>query len=75
MREQDDGTSVREAIEPGTRVEVRNAFDRAWAAGFTVEEATADGYRLKRRSDGKVLPPVFAFDDVRRERRRSMWWV
>jgi hypothetical protein len=33
------------------------------------------GYRLRRRSDREVLPVTFPFDDVRRERRNSMWWL
>jgi hypothetical protein len=35
------------------------------------------GYRIRRRSDGSVLPVVFSREDVREERRRTndMWWV
>lgn len=59
----------------GTRVEVRNAFDRSWSRGFVVAEVTDGGYRLRRRSDGVEVPVVFTVDDVRRERKRSTWWV
>lgn len=66
-------------METGTRVEVRSRFDRAWARGFEVAEQVqgAAGYRIRRRSDGSVLPVVFPPDDVRAERRRTndMWWV
>ena len=67
-------------METGTRVEVRSRFDRAWARGFEVAEqikGAAEGYRIRRRSDGSVLPVVFSPDDVREERRRTndMWWV
>lgn len=67
-------------MDSGTRVEVRSKFDRAWARGFEVVEAVegaSPGYLIRRRSDGSILPIVFAVDDVREERRRTntMWWV
>ena len=58
-----------------TRVEIRRRFDHEWARGFTVAEIENDGYRVLRVSDGFVLPVVFTFEEVRRERKRSMWWV
>lgn len=54
-------------IEPGTRVEVMSSFDQAWKRGFTVEATGVDGYRLRRASDGEVLPTSFAPDAVREE--------
>lgn len=64
------------ALVPGTKVEVRTAFDRSWARGFEVVDATEHGYRLRRLSDGSELPATFPDDDVRRERRdANMWWV
>ncbi len=74
MAERDEPATLPSPIPAGDRVEVRTGFDRSWTSGFTVEEATAGGYRLRRRSDGRILPTVFAFDDVRHE-RHSMWWV
>jgi hypothetical protein len=59
----------------GTRVEVRSRFDGTWANGFEVAEAVADGYRVRRLSDGTLLPAVFDDDEVRRERRRETWWI
>ena len=38
-------------------------------------EIEDEGYRVLRVSDGFVLPVVFAIEEVRRERKRSMWWV
>jgi hypothetical protein len=62
-------------LEPGTHVEVRNRFEQRWARGFEVAEVVGDGYRLRRRSDGSLLPAVFDADDVRRERgRANQWW-
>ena len=63
-------------LAAGTKVEVRMTYDRSWARGFEVVTASADGYRLRRLSDGAELPAVFASDDIRRERRdANMWWV
>jgi hypothetical protein len=61
-------------------VEVRSRFDRAWARGFEIaEQVAAEGaprYRLRRRSDGSVLPALFGDDEVREEKRRNdMWWI
>lgn len=60
----------------GTRVEVRNRFDRSWGSGFVVDGIDGDGrYRVVRRSDGAALPTTFERDDLRRERTRQTWWV
>jgi hypothetical protein len=67
---------VADGLEPGTKVEVRTAFDRSWARGFeVVESLDGTGYRVRRLSDDVVLPVVVQADDVRRERSRSYWWV
>jgi len=67
------------SVQPGTRVEVRSRFDQRWARGFEIEDQVDDQgvrrYRLRRRSDGSVLPALFVDDDVREEKRKSMWWV
>jgi hypothetical protein len=68
-------------VEPGTRVEVRSRFDDRWSRGFEIAEVEpddADGrtrYRVRRRSDGSVLPTLFVDDELREEKKRSMWWV
>ena len=56
-------------IAPGTSVEVRARFDGRWCAGFEVAaeiEANSGGvaYRLRRVSDGEVLPMLFSADDI-----------
>jgi hypothetical protein len=65
-------------VDPGTRVEVRSRFDASWARGFEIAEVLADAqpsYRVRRRSDGSVLPVLFTGDDLREERRRTWgWW-
>lgn len=62
-------------IPVGVRVEVRRRFDAKWARGFEVMELRSGLYRLRRVSDGAVLPVLFAADDVRRERRNNTWWI
>ena len=54
-----------DALRPGATVEVRSSFDRGWKRGFLVESVDGGGYRLRRMSDGAVLPAVFTFDAVR----------
>jgi hypothetical protein len=56
------------------RVEVRSRFDGAWCRGFTVDEADVreDGsewFRVRRDTDGMVLPAWFRADDVIVEHR------
>lgn len=63
---------------------MRSKFDRAWSRGFEIAEVVDQPddaellgpfYKLRRRSDGHVLPALFPEEDVREERRgRSMWW-
>ncbi len=59
---------------------MRSRFERAWARGFEIAEqvdrAGTVGYRVRRRSDGSVLPALFADDEVREEKRRNdLWWI
>ena len=54
------------APRPGEPVEVFNSFTRDWSRGFVVEDAAETGYRLRRVSDGTVLPSVFVASEVRR---------
>jgi hypothetical protein len=65
---------VEEYLKPGTKVEVRSRFDGRWARGFEVAEVLAGAYRVRRLSDGSVLPSEFGLDDVRHERKRQTWW-
>ena len=59
----------------GTKVDVRSRFVGAWTRGFVIEEAVAGGYRIRRNSDGSVLPDVFSAEEIRPEKRKqAMWW-
>ena len=67
-----DASAVEDAV--GVLVEVRNRFDGSWSHGFEIVECLTDGgsgprYRLRRLSDGVVLPASFTADDLIAQRR------
>lgn len=69
-----------DVVRPGTRVEVRSRFESKWSRGFEVadlveEDASGPVYKVRRRSDGSILPVTFAEADLREENRRSTWWI
>jgi hypothetical protein len=50
----------------GTRVEVHTRYELGrWAPGFTIAEVLADGYRIRRTSDGAVLDDTIRPDEIR----------
>ena len=55
---------------------MRRRFDLAWSRGFEVAQVDSDGsYRVKRLSDGAVLPTTFDADDIRPEKKKQgLWW-
>ena len=67
-------------MESGSRVEVRTRYEDQFSRGFEIVDVVANGngppeYRVRRRSDGFVLPALFEADDVREDRRRNaLWW-
>jgi hypothetical protein len=65
-----------EVLSAGTPVDVRSRYVGAWSRGFEVAERVNDaGYRVRRLSDGTVLPDVFDAQDVRpHKRRQDFWW-
>jgi hypothetical protein len=53
-------------MHSGVPVEVRSRYDGRWNRGFEIaEELGADAYRLRRLSDGSVLPAEFSPEDLR----------
>jgi hypothetical protein len=59
-----------EETQAMNEIEVRSRFDGTWVRGFEVAEQTAGAdrkpaVRLRRRSDGTVLPTLFSLDEVR----------
>ncbi len=62
-------------LKPGTRVEVRRRFDQSWTHGFEIAEVLNSTYRLRRISDGAILPYEFVVADVRAEhKKQGLWW-
>lgn len=62
-------------LRPGSRVEVRNRFDGAWAPGFELAGPLEDGgWHVRRLSDGSVLPRTFPREAVRAEGRARPPW-
>jgi hypothetical protein len=57
---------------------VRSRFEDKWSRGFEVSEIVntsgQDRYRVRRRSDGTILPVLFDEIDLREERHRGTWW-
>ncbi len=61
---------VTEMLPTGTGVQVRTRFDGRWATGFEIADVHRRGaapaiYRIRRRSDHRVLPGYFALDQLR----------
>ena len=52
-------------MEIGQPVEVHTHYTGAWAAGFDVADVVTEGYLVRRRSDGSLLPVVIPDADLR----------
>lgn len=53
------------SLASGANVEVLVRYQHHWARGFEVVSVDDDGYWLRRRSDGEILPVAFADDEIR----------
>jgi hypothetical protein len=55
-------------IEAGSPVAVRSRYDGGWARGFSIAEVIDKlgevWYRIRRDSDGAVMPTLFTYHDV-----------
>jgi len=49
----------------GATVEVLVGYETHWAREFEVVAVDDDGYRLRRRSDGEILPVAFGDHEIR----------
>jgi len=59
---------VENALPANCPVEVRSRFDHHWTHGFEVVECLAEpvwACRIRRQSDGWVLPVLFQRDEIR----------
>ncbi len=61
-------------MQVGAPVEVGTTFTGSWSSGFEIAEVVAEGYRLRRLSDGAVLPEATPEADLRPATvHRSPW--
>ena len=68
--------SEEEQLAAGTPVDVCSRYIGTWSPGFEVAEIVGDVYRVRRLSDGSVLPTEFSVNDVRAQRpkKTGLWW-
>ena len=52
-------------LRTGTEVEVLTRYEGHWASGFAIASVDQDRFRLRRHSDGVVLPVSFRADQIR----------
>ena len=52
-------------MRPGMRVEVATNFTGDWVSGFEIASIDVLGCRIRRVSDGALLPVEFAYSLVR----------
>jgi hypothetical protein len=52
-------------VEVGDAVEVHTRFNDTWVPGFEIAEVVEGGYRVRRLSDGSMLPNLTSEDDLR----------
>ena len=53
------------SLRTGTEVEVLTRYEGHWASGFAIASVDQDRFRLRRHSDGVVLPVSFRADQIR----------
>jgi hypothetical protein len=52
-------------LSTGTEVEVFTRYEHHWASGFEIASVDRDRFRLRRHSDGVVLPASFSANQLR----------
>ena len=52
-------------MDIGDAVEVHTSFNDSWARGFEIAAVEGSGYRLRRTSDGVLLPGPTGPEDLR----------
>jgi hypothetical protein len=57
------------ALDVGDEVEVFSGYERTWSTGFSIAQVLRGRrYRLRRGTDGALLPDPTGSDDLRRLR-------
>ncbi len=52
-------------VEVGDQVDVHTQFSDSWVRGFEIAEVIPEGYRVRRKSDGSLLPDFTSESDLR----------
>lgn len=52
-------------MDVGDEVEVHIRFTGEWGSGFQIAQILPDGYQVRRKSDGSLLPGHTAEPDLR----------
>ena len=52
-------------LEVGNQVDVHTRFSDSWVGGFEIAEIIAEGYRVRRKFDGSLLPDYTSRSDLR----------
>ena len=60
-------------MKVGEQVEVHTRFNDSWVPGFEIAEVADSGYRVRRRSDGTLLPNVTSASDLRPASPMTTW--
>jgi hypothetical protein len=58
-------SAVARVLQVGERVEVHTRYNDAWVGGFEIAEVVEGGYRVRRTSDGSLLPNLTGEADLR----------
>jgi hypothetical protein len=58
-------SAVARALHIGDPVEVHTTYNDSWVTGFEIAEVVEGGYRVRRVSDGNLLPNVTSEKDLR----------
>jgi hypothetical protein len=61
------------SMRVGQPVEVHTKFDDSWSTGFEIAEVVTEGYKVRRQSDGSLLPGVTGEADLRPAVRGASW--
>jgi hypothetical protein len=56
---------VAQVLPVGEPVEVHTKYNDSWVRGFEIAEVLEGGYRVRRTSDGTLLPNLTGEEDLR----------
>ena len=56
----------------GESVDVHTKYNDSWSSGFEIAAVVAEGYRVRRVSDGSLLPGFTSEHDIRASDERAL---